>query len=126
MKVEEFHEKTSLREGGGPGIMKCMEWQNPIVLLEDIGNTGNVKKEGKMVISSCGWGQGCAQQHRREAVDKEEKRFHPSKNKSATPLQKSKHLGDLTNGRQILMWDLEIRHAHASMLKVKSLWHRGP
>jgi hypothetical protein len=44
-----------------------------------------------MVISSCGRGQGCAQQHRREAVDKEEKRFHPSKNKSATPLQKSKH-----------------------------------
>ena len=29
MKIEEFHKETNLREGGRPGIMKCMEWQNP-------------------------------------------------------------------------------------------------
>jgi hypothetical protein len=46
-----------------------------------------------------GRGQGCAQQHRREAVSKEEKRFLPPKNKSATALQKSKHLGDSANER---------------------------
>ncbi len=66
-------------------------------LLWDIRNTGNVKKQGKWLSAPGGRGQGCAQQHRREAVDKEEKRFYPPKNKSATPLQESKHLGDLAN-----------------------------
>jgi hypothetical protein len=33
-------------------------------------------------------------------VNKEEKSFHPPKNKSATPLQKSKHLGDLLPPRR--------------------------
>ena len=46
---------------------------------------GDVKKARKMVISSCGRGQGWAQQHRREAVGKGEKGFHPPKNESVTP-----------------------------------------
>jgi hypothetical protein len=62
-------------------------------LLENIGNTGNVKKKGKWLPLPGGRGQGCAQQHRREAAGKEKKRFPPAENKSATPLQKSKHLG---------------------------------
>jgi hypothetical protein len=52
-----------------------------------------------MVITAGGRGQGCAQQHRREAVRKEKKRFPPPKNKSATPLPKSKHLGGLVKER---------------------------
>jgi hypothetical protein len=66
-----------------------------IVLIWPIGDTGNVKKQGKWLPPPGGRGQGCAQQHRREAVGKEEKRFLPPKNKSAIPLPKSKHLGEL-------------------------------
>jgi len=69
------------------------------VLLGDIGNAGNVKKQGKWLARPGGRGQGCAQQHRREAVGKEEKRFPPPKNKSATSLQRSKHRGDWANER---------------------------
>ncbi len=59
---------------------------------------GVLKKQRKWLSAPGGRGQGCAQQHRWEAVDKEEKRFHPPKNKSATPLQKSKHLVDWVRG----------------------------
>jgi hypothetical protein len=55
---------------------------------------GALIKQGKWLSAPGGRGQGCAQQHRREEVDKEEKRFHPPKNKSATAYQKSKHLVD--------------------------------
>jgi hypothetical protein len=69
------------------------------------GNRGLIRIGGR--------GQGCAQQHRRETVGKEKKGFHPPKNRSATPLLKSKSLGHLASEREISLWDLEIRLAHA-------------
>jgi hypothetical protein len=61
---------------------------------------GTLKNQRKWLSLCGGWGQGCAQQHRREAVGKEEKRFPPKKNKSATPLPKSKNLVDLVPPRR--------------------------
>jgi hypothetical protein len=36
------------------------------VLWGDIGNNGNVKKQGQLLFAPGGQGQGCAQQHRRD------------------------------------------------------------
>jgi hypothetical protein len=60
---------------------------------------GTLKNQRKWLSLCGGRGQGCAQQHRREAVSKEEKRFPPKKNKSATPWPKSKNLVDLAKER---------------------------
>ena len=84
------------------------------VLLGDIGDSEKVKKQEKWLSLCGGRGQGCAQPHRRKAVGKEEKRFPPPQNKSATPLPNSKRPGDLAHERSISMWDLEIRLAHAA------------
>jgi hypothetical protein len=76
-------------------ILENLQLLPNLVLSGDIGDTGNVIRQGKWYPSPGGRGQGCAQQHRREAMGKEEKRFPPPKNKSATPLPKSNFLDGL-------------------------------
>ncbi len=73
VKITSFNESRSL-----------MQKHNPALFGVRFGDIGNINEQGKWLSAPGGRGQGCAQQHRRETVHKEEKRFHPPKNKSAT------------------------------------------
>ena len=54
------------------------------VLWGDIGNNGNVKKQGQLLFAPGGQGQGCAQQHRRDPAGKGGENFPPQRKNSAS------------------------------------------
>ena len=69
------------------------------VLFGDIGNTASVQNTWKMLTPARRAGPGVGAAASPGSGGKEEKRFPPTKNKSATPWPKSKTLVDMAKER---------------------------